>query len=107
MAKKVLGMQEEEFVRYASCPACSTLYYLVEQCQLQLPDKSRKCNHVEFSLHPHRIRRQPCNTVLMKAVKASAGTVVLSPRNLYCYQKLTQKLLKQPDFLSMCELWRS
>lgn len=46
----------------------------------------------------------------MKRVKTSAGTMSLSPRNMYCYKRLTdslQEMIQRPDFITKCELWRS
>lgn len=111
MARKVLHAKEDDFVRYVSCNKCCTIY-LVEDCRITLPDKSivsKKCAHVEFPLHPHLARRAPCGATLMKKVKTSSGTVVLSPRNLYCYKSIIgslQEMLQRPNFASQCELWR-
>ena len=69
-AKKLIGANVDNFLRYTVCPKCYHLYP-VESCKVQLADGStvsKLCDHVEFPEHPHITQRQPCTTVLMKKV---------------------------------------
>ena len=46
----------------------------------------------------------------MKSVKTSAGTTVLYPYQVFCYQSLIAALqcfMRKPSFVERCELWRS
>ena len=110
-AKKLIGANVDNFLRYTVCPKCYHLYP-VESCKVQLADGSivsKLCDHVEFPEHPHITQRQPCTTVLMKKVKTSAGTTVLCPHSLFCYKSIIESLqafLYRPDFIPKCELWR-
>ena len=112
LAKKILGPRRDMFLKHTTCPKCKSLYN-TEDCRIVLPDKtvvSKKCSHVEFPLHPQLARRRPCETVLLKTVRTSAGTTFLYPRNLFCYKELTGSLydfVSRPDFIDQCELWRN
>ncbi len=66
-ARKLAGINRDNFSRYASCPKCHTVYPL-DTCRVVSLDKtvqSRCCSHVKFPNHPHARRRRPCNTPLM------------------------------------------
>ena len=46
----------------------------------------------------------------MKTMKTSAGTVVFTPIQTFCYKSVTQslkELLQRPNFVELCELWRT
>ena len=51
-----------------------------------------------------------CGTPLLKTVELSSGKKVLRPYKTYCYyglKKSLQKLLQLPEFVTLCEKWRS
>ena len=84
-AKKMVGFNCDLFRKYVSCPKCHSLYSL-DLCKITLPNKtvvSHKCSYVQFR---HHRQRSPCNTVLMKTIRTSAGTTSLYPRQMFCYQ---------------------
>lgn len=78
-----------------------------------LPNKSiisAVCHDIEFPNHPHKSRRKPCQTLLMKSIQTSTGTTTLYPRVLYCYKSLAQSLkdlLLRPGFIEISERWRN
>ncbi len=110
-AQKIIGNTADTFIKYASCPNCNSIYHL-ETCIIKQPGntfKSRKCSFIPFPNHPHLSQRSHCDTVLMKNVRTSYGTIRLYPRQLFCYQSLIsslKELLKRPGFVTQCELWR-
>ena len=111
-AKKLIGCSTDFFIKYASCPACDSIYP-IEMCKVVLHDKSvrsLRCSYVRFPNHPQARMRAPCNTDLMKTVKTSHGTTSLYPRRLFCYQSLIglmRNFIKRPGFVEKCELWRT
>lgn len=112
LARKYLGVHKDRFIKYASCPRCHSIYS-IESCKVVLPNgspMSSKCSHVEFPNHPQRVRRSPCNSVLLKTVRTSCGTSSLYPRQMYCYKSVTeslQELILRPGFVEICENWRT
>lgn len=111
MIYKSLWFEKDDFEKYAACPTCKTLYHL-KDCVIRKPNGdivSLKCTHVSYPRHPHRARRQPCGTALMKSKRSCNGVTYLYPKQMYCFKKLTesiQELIYKSDFLKDCELWR-
>jgi len=111
MIEKKLGLQKDSFIKYAVCPKCKTLYNF-EKCIRQKPNGetvSAKCSHVEFPRHPRQTGRRPCGTVLMKTMRSRTGKLLLYPKQVYCFKKITdslQDLITNPKFLQNCEKWR-
>ena len=71
---------------------------------------SKLCMFQQFPMHPHVRMRKQCGAVLLKTVEYASGVTYLYPRLTYCYLGLKvsmQRLLSQPDFFRVCELWRS
>lgn len=89
-ARRYLRGNVDNFIKYVSCPKCHSIFH-IESCKVVLPNRtviSGTCSHILFPHHPQRIRRQPCNTVLMKTVRTSAGTSTLYPRQMFCYRSV-------------------
>ena len=111
MINKSLWIQKDDFEKYAVCPQCKSLYQL-KDCVIKKANGdtvSLKCTHVSYPNHPHRSRRRPCGTVLMKSMKSRNGNSYLYPKQVYCFKKLTesiQELIHKSNFLRDCELWR-
>lgn len=111
-ARGYLGGNSDSFAKYASCPKCHSVYVL-ESCKIVQPDKSvisRRCCYVKFPNHPHEAHRQPCDTLLMKKIRTSAGTTTLYPRQMFYYKSVINSLrdmLLSPGFMEKCEAWRS
>ena len=110
-AKKLIGNTGDSFTKYASCPSCHSIY-LLDSCKVIQPDKnvhSKQCTYVKFPHHPRIQYRKACNTLLLKKVKTSTGSISLYPRQLFCYRSLVESLkdlVCQPGFYEKCELWR-
>ena len=85
----------------------------MDTCKIVLPNKSlesRSCSYVRFPNHPHPHFRKPCDVLLLKNVRTSAGTVSLYPRQLFCYKSVIDSLkvlISRPGFYEKCELWRT
>lgn len=111
MVYKTLWFEKDDFEKYAVCPKCKSLY-LLKDCVIKKPNgdiASLKCNYVRYPLHPHRTRRQPCGTTLLKTKRSSNGSVYLYPKQMYCYKKVIesiQDLLHKKNFINDCEKWR-
>ena len=109
--KKVIGTNMDKFSKWVCCPSCHARYDL-KDCLEKLPNGdvvSKKCQYVRFPRHPHKSRRKPCGTTLLKTMRTAHGSTSLYPRMLYCYKSLIeslQHLLMQPKFVSRCEEWR-
>ena len=89
--KRFLGHQKDNFTKYATCPSCHSIHN-VDDCKVVLLNKSiisAVCHHIEFLNRPHKSRRKPCQTLLMKSIQTSTGTTTLYPRLLYCYKSVT------------------
>ena len=72
-------------------------------------EQSKKCVFVKFPKHPHRRRREPCNTPLLKEKVKPDNTVSLVPRKIYPYCSLkdsVQRIVSQRNFLQRSEHWR-
>lgn len=110
-ARKVAGSERDRFDRYVCCSGCHSLYSL-DECVIRMPDgqlESKKCSYVQFPSHPQCQHRKPCGTLLMKKVRSRPKGVSLYPRLVYCYKSVIeslQEMLKRPDFMKKCELWR-
>lgn len=111
MIEKKLGLQKDSFIKYAVCPKCKTLYNF-DKCIRRKPNGetvSAKCSHVSFPRHTRQTGRRPCGTVLMKTMRSRTGKPFLYPKQVYCFQKITdalQDLITNPNFLENCEKWR-
>ena len=86
-ARGYLGGNSDNFTKYASCPKCHSVYPVESSTSVNLDRSfiSRKCSFVKFPKHPQRAYRQPCDTLLMKTMRTSAGTTTLYPRQMFCY----------------------
>ena len=111
-ARKFSCNARDQFKRYVCCPTCHSLYSF-EECVIKLANghmESKTCSFTPFPTHPQRQHRTPCGTPLLKRVKTKSGKLSLYPRLVYCYKSIIdslQEMLKRPDFLEKCELWRS
>ena len=112
-ARKYVGHSKDSFTRYLSCPKCHYVYD-IDACVNKLPNGSLQsplCTFVKYPNHPQiALRHRRCNSDLMKLVKTSSGTMVLSPHQVFCYRSVKialQELLEKPNFFKQWELWRS
>lgn len=110
-ARTLLGKNTDKFDKYACCPSCSAILP-IDQCKVRTTDgfESMTCPYIRFPNHPQIWRRKTCSTILLKKVKTSSGTVVLKPRQTYCYHSVIdylRRFLAQPGFQGKCEEWRT
>ena len=64
----------------------------------------------KISNHPHIQYCKACDTLLLKKMKTSTGTISLYPKQIFGYKGLVDSLkdlVCQPDCYEMCELWRT
>ncbi|XP_067023429.1 uncharacterized protein [Acropora muricata] len=110
--EKNLCLHKDNFIKYAVCPKCKTLYKF-DDCIQWRPngeEVSKKCRHVNYPHHPHKTRRKPCGTVLMKTMRSKSGRTFLYPKQVYCFKKVTsslEDLINKPNFMDNCEKWRN
>lgn len=94
IARRYLGENFDDFVKFVCCPKCHCVYSL-ENCKIVLPNKtvvSGRCSYIKFPDHPQPARRRPCNTLLMKTVRTSSGT-----KSLYQSHQDTHRTLQESD----------
>ena len=56
LIEKNLCLHKDNFIKYAVCPKCKTLYKF-DDCIQRRPNGeavSKKCRHVNYPHHPHR-----------------------------------------------------
>ena len=102
--------KDNNFIKYAVCPKCKTLCKF-DDCIQRRPNGeavSKKCRHVNYPHHPHKTRRKPCGTILMKAKRSKSGRTFLYPKQVYCFKKVTSLLvINKPNFIDYCEKRRN
>lgn len=108
--RKYFQFSTEDITEYVVCPRCSALYEF-DDCLLNSSGRSESnvCSYVEFPNHPHISRRKKCGTVLLKQIKVGRKSKLV-PRKSFMYHHLInalEKLVKKPNFLCMCEHWRT
>ena len=108
----LLGLNpcSDAYTVYVLCPQCN-LVYCEDDCSEKSfgQERSRKCVFVKFPNHPHRRRREPCNTTLLKEKVKPDHTISLVPRKIYPYcslKKSMQRIVSQQNFLQKSEHWR-
>ena len=110
--EKNLCLHKDNFIKYAACPKCKTLYKF-DDCIQWRPngeEVSKKCRHVNYPQHPQKTRRKPCGTILMKTMRSKSGRTFLYPKQVYCFKKVTsslEDLINKPNFMDNCEKWRN
>ena len=88
-ARNFLGYDRDNFMKYASCPFFHSIHTLDESRKVV---KSRtvlfaRCTHKAFPNHPQLSRRVPCDTLLMKSVRNSSGSIILYPKKIILLQE--------------------
>eukprot|EP00112_Aurelia_sp_Birch-Aquarium-sp1_P009705 Seg2112.2 transcript_id=Seg2112.2/GoldUCD/mRNA.D3Y31 product="hypothetical protein" protein_id=Seg2112.2/GoldUCD/D3Y31 len=104
-AKRFLGLDKDNFIKFVVCPSCDKLYTYQQACvSVNGCLQSRLCDYVPFPNHPQQRFREPCGAGLMKTVVSADGKrQVLYPKKVYCYQSLKtsiQRLLEREDIRS-------
>lgn len=112
MARIKLGLDKDDFEKFAACPKCNKLYKL-EDCIIKKTNGSvisKRCVHVRYPNHPQKSRRTECGSFLMKKVRNKSGSLYLQPKRMYCLRPLKsslETLLSKPGFIDKCEEWRN
>ncbi len=103
-ARKFVGFDKDEFVKFIVCPKCKKLYpynegYIVKQGRKE----SKTCDFVAYPQHPQQKYRAACGEPLMKSVISANGKKSsLYPHRVFCYQSVKvslQRLLNRKDIL--------
>ena len=106
LLRKFVNLKRDNFVKFAVCPKCASLYNL-ESCTKLVRGQivSNICNHRPFS----KGRNSECGTALARKVILASGKVCFYPHKIYCFNSLIDQvegLLKRPGVPEMCEQWR-
>ena len=103
--------ENTEFMKFVVCPKCHKLYRFADCVEKnQGLESSKKCAFIRYPLHPHSMRRKPCDSLLLKTVTLSSGVKLLYPLKAYPYKPLfssIRHLVLQPDFVSLCQHWKT
>ena len=105
-ARSFVSSKRDSFKKYACCPKCSSIYSLDKKPS----EDTLHCSFIRFPSHPQRQHRQACGSKMYKEVKLSNGKVIYRPLLIYCYKSIKdslQEMLNRPQFLDLCEAWRS
>ena len=107
---KAFGIKKDDFTEFVVCPTCHSIYNF-DDCVITRGTKkvSKVCEFKPYPRHPHRSKKQPCGTTLLRTVKTKQGSV-LRPRKVYCFRSIIsylQQFLSRPGFVELCERWRN
>lgn len=111
MFDEFLGRSKQQnFVKYVVCIKCFKLYHL-DQCHYFMRGEktAKKCNNILFPNHPKKQFQKKCGQPLLRKISSRSGKECLLPYKVYCYMPLKnnlERLLKYPNFLENCNLWR-
>lgn len=97
--KKILHLHEEDYEKFAVCPACHSLYNYNDVVKKEIV----KCTFVRWPNHTRRSKRTACNKRLLQGSTTT-------PKRVFCYRPISKYLkqfAKQTDFLERCNKWRN
>ena len=108
LARKMLGIDRDNFEHYVVCPSCYHLYRLSECLKEDARGNMQpeKCSHVSCKKGKYS---KKCNSTLFKRVILKNGKAAYYPLKVYCYRHVTTSLecmLLRDGFEDMCEEWR-
>ncbi|XP_068738174.1 uncharacterized protein [Montipora capricornis] len=106
LLREFVNLKRDNFVKFAVCPKCASLYNL-ESCTRLVGGQivSNVCSHRPFS----KGRSSECGTALARRVILASGKVCFYPHRIYCFNSVIDQvegLLKRPGVPEMCEQWR-
>ena len=106
LLRKFVNLNRDNFVKFAVCPKCASLYQL-ESCTRLVGGQivSNICTRKAFT----KGRNRECGTALARKVILGSGKVCFYPHKLYCFNSIIDQiegLLKRPGVPEMCEQWR-
>ena len=93
LLRKFVNFKWENFVKFAVCPKCASLYML-ESCTRRIRGQivSNICSHRPFK----KGSKRECATALVTKVVWGSGKVCFYPQKLYCF-------IKSKDYLNGLE----
>ena len=106
---KIKSAREKYYTRFRKRQVQENMLYVCYH-KIGLFNKSKTCSFITFANHRQPWRRHPCGETLLKEVTLKDNTKRLYPPKIYCYQSLIEsikRLVKKPNFVDRCELWRS
>lgn len=95
-----LGIDRDDYNRFAVCEKCHTLY----DYQQVVDGTIRKCSHKPWPNHPQINKRRKCNASLLVGGRSQI------PKRVYCFRpciSYLKEFVKQNDFLENCNKWRN
>lgn len=90
--KKVLHINENNFVQYVVCPSCHSLYDY-KNCFDHLK-KPKTCSYVRFPEHRMLAHRSPCQSRLLAEITLRSGCHKFYPLKFYCFRSISDSLVK-------------
>ena len=105
LLQKFVKLKRDNFVKFAVCPKCSSLYDL-ENYTRQVGGRtvSSICTSRPFK----RGQKGECGEPLARKVILNSGKVCFYPFKVYCFNSVIEQLeqlLKRPGVPEMCEQW--
>lgn len=102
---KFVNLKRDNFMKFAVCPQCASLYNL-ESCTRLVGGQivSNICSHRPFNKGCNR----ECGTALARKLILASGKVCFYPHKIYCFNSVidqVERLLKRPGVPEMCEQW--
>ena len=101
------GNDEHFFATYSWCSKCSSIY-TTDQVVLGGGAYLHPCRYIPYPRHPHRSKRDPCNTTL-GSYRLQNGSRKYKPDIPYHYRPLLTQLAamyRRPCFEQQVEHWR-
>ena len=105
LLRKFVNLKRDNFVKFAVCPKCASLYQIGCTRLIGGHAVSNTCSHRLFK----KGAKRDCGAVLAKKVILASGKVCFYPQILYCFNSVIDQiegLLKRPGIPDMCEQWR-
>lgn len=96
--RKILDIEDMDFVQYAVCPKCHSIYPKDDVVSRRIS----KCTFRKWPDHPQIRRRRPCNAQLHRGQSRI-------PKRVYCFRSISTYLkhfVNQSDFITRCNAWR-
>ena len=106
LLRKFVRIKRDNFVKFAVCPKCSSIYDL-DNCTREVGGRIvlNICTNKPFK----KGRRGERGEALARKVVLNSGKVCFYPNKLYCFNSVIGQLegvLKRPGVPEMCEQWR-
>ena len=105
LLRKFVRLKRDNFVKFAVCPKCSSLYDL-DNCTREVGGRivSNICTNIPFK----KGRKGECGEAMARKVVLNSGKGCFYANKLYCFNSVIDQLegvLKRPGVPEMCEQW--